>query len=77
MDGDALSRWVSHRDRDDSELFERENVLDEASEIAVYGLGYPLNLMAHLYYEYGSEPDRLFNNEGDGETASPQLNPKS
>lgn len=77
MDGDAFSRSVSNDRADEREFFEQENVLEEASEIGVRGLGYPLNLMAHLYYEYGTEPVRPPSNEGDAETASPQPTPKS
>lgn len=77
MDGDAFTRPVSHHCADERELNEQENVLDTASKIGVRGLGYPLNLMAHLYYEYGTEPLRPPSPEEDGEAASPQPNPKS
>ncbi|MCC8020438.1 MAG: hypothetical protein LUG84_05990 [Akkermansiaceae bacterium] len=59
MDGASSQSPAAEIPLDERDVPGLTNALDEASRIGERGLGHPLNLMAQLYYEYGSDPWRI------------------
>lgn len=77
MDKDAPQSTTPSDDIPEDSVFAFTHPLDEATRLDVKGIGYPLNLMTWLYYEYGSEPLHPDPDDGSEEEFRAQPSPES
>lgn len=77
MDKDALQSHPPQDDIPEDGVFAFTHPLDEATRLDEKGIGYPLNLMTWLYYEYGTEPLHPHPEDGSEEDFRAQPSPES